>query len=746
MQRFDLRFAQRLASALAVALLFTVSTSGQTNNLLPLLRPVELKADEVPTVRPEQAIGLALDVDGADFVRRTAPDRFVLPLPRHNGERLELQLERYESYRGPIRLGRTTTEGYKEADYVPGITSYRIRNKQLHGVVILTPSGIFGVVRRGQRQFELSPVAGNTTGLHVWFEVSDLASPLSFACGTEDMAVRAMGMPPAERSATNLLECIEVALDVDAFTFNTFGSCTATADWALAMLSAVDGIYRTDLNDLVTLAATFVHIWEVTDPYAAVTNDGGGLLTAFRDEWESNPNFTSVPRDLTHYLTRRTNTGTGGIAYLDVVCFDSFAYGLSSALTSTTDYTGGYAWNLNVLAHELGHNLGANHTQWCGWSTGPIDNCAAYEGDALCDGYTSNPTAQVGTIMSYCHAISGGSVVLEFHPTVIAEGLEPAITSGISNCFGDCAPFESSCEVYGCTDPTACNYDPEAVIDNGSCAEIDLCGDCDGGNAACSGCLDEAACNYDSEAIVSDDNCAYPPAGVGCNCISEVVMNATLSAGQTANTLLADHTGNLSALDITMVFDNSNSSGTWPADMILRVDAPDGSCFEVGGYDDDLGCPNPTAFPSDWATTEPGTYSATLNVAEGLSGEGEWTFTLANGWTGSGPVGLDVTLNCEYLCEVPADVAGCYDPAACNFNPEATTDDGSCEYDSCAPSCPGDLDGDGLIAVSDVLLLLGDFGCLTPPAPACPGDANGDGASNVNDLLVILSSFGDFCG
>lgn len=743
-------FNTRFLAAISFFLLVIGGVHAQRNsveNLLPLLRPAAIEAKDIPTSRPEQTIGLALDVEAAEFVRRNAPDRFVLPLPALNGHRVQLKLERYESYRGPIRLGRTTADGFKEADYVPGVVSYRVRNKGLSGVVVLTPSGVFAAVRKGQRQFELSPVAGNEEGMHVWFEVSDLASPLSFACGTEDMAVRAMGMPPQERSSSQVLECVEVALDIDYFTYTQFGSdCVVAADWALAMLAAVDGIYRTELNDLITLSATFIHVWETTDPYASVTNDGGGLLTAFRDEWETNPNFTGVQRDITHFLTRRSNTGTGGIAYLDVVCYDTYAYGLSSALTSTTNYTGGYAWNLNVLAHELGHNFGANHTQWCGWSTGPIDNCAAYEGDALCDGYTSNPTAQVGTIMSYCHAISGGSVVLQFHPTVENEGLIPAITTGIGNCYGDCAPFESSCEVYGCTDPAACNYDPEAVVDNGSCAEIDLCGDCGGGNAACSGCTDEAACNFDAAATVSADVCSYPPAGLTCDCAATVSMVATLSAGQTATTPLPNHTGELATVGITMVFDNSSSTGTWPADQILRIDAPNGNCFEVGGYDDNLGCSNVTTFPPEWATNVPGTFVATLAISGDLSGDGEWAFTLANGWTGSGPVNLNVTLTPTFLCEIPADVPGCTDSVACNFNAEATSDDGSCEYLSCIPSCPGDLDGDGLIAVSDVLVLLGDFGCITPAEPDCLGDADNDGTTNVNDLLVILSSFGDSCG
>ena len=35
-------------------------------------------------------------------------------------------------------------------------------------------------------------------------------------------------------------------------------------------------------------------------------------------------------------------------------------------------------------------------------------------------------------------------------------------------------------DYYGCTDPTACNYDNEATIDDGSCVMPDVCGDCSG--------------------------------------------------------------------------------------------------------------------------------------------------------------------------------------------------------------------------------------------------------------------------
>ncbi len=63
---------------------------------------------------------------------------------------------------------------------------------------------------------------------------------------------------------------------------------------------------------------------------------------------------------------------------------------------------------------------------------------------------------------------------------------------------------------------------------------------------------------------------------------------------------------------------------------------------------------------------------------------------------------------------------------------------GSCE-DSNPESCPADLNGDGIVDVPDLLLLLGNWGpCFTP----CPSDLNGDGAVNVSDFLQLLAAWG----
>ena len=60
---------------------------------------------------------------------------------------------------------------------------------------------------------------------------------------------------------------------------------------------------------------------------------------------------------------------------------------------------------------------------------------------------------------------------------------------------------------YGCMDPTACNYDPTALLDDGSCVAFNECGGCEGEDLFCVGCTDEAACNFNVEATIDDGSC-----------------------------------------------------------------------------------------------------------------------------------------------------------------------------------------------------------------------------------------------
>ena len=59
-------------------------------------------------------------------------------------------------------------------------------------------------------------------------------------------------------------------------------------------------------------------------------------------------------------------------------------------------------------------------------------------------------------------------------------------------------------------------------------------------------------------------------------------------------------------------------------------------------------------------------------------------------------------------------VYGCPYDAATNYNPQANVDDLSCEFELVDNSCPADLDGDGSVTTTDLLSFLASFGanCL----------------------------------
>ena len=77
------------------------------------------------------------------------------------------------------------------------------------------------------------------------------------------------------------------------------------------------------------------------------------------------------------------------------------------------------------------------------------------------------------------------------------------------------ALYNTAAPIAGCTEEGACNYDLEAVIDDGSCLYADDCGECGGDSV--SGCTDSYACNYTEEASCDDGSCDYTCCpGPGC--------------------------------------------------------------------------------------------------------------------------------------------------------------------------------------------------------------------------------------
>lgn len=108
-------------------------------------------------------------------------------------------------------------------------------------------------------------------------------------------------------------------------------------------------------------------------------------------------------------------SGGGGVAWLNGLIFCQYGIinysGRMSYASIYTSYAAvpTYSWTITVLAHELGHQLGSNHTHDCVWNGNntQIDGCGNNAG------YTSGTCPNVGdpagggTVMSYCHLRGG---------------------------------------------------------------------------------------------------------------------------------------------------------------------------------------------------------------------------------------------------------------------------------------------------------------------------------------------------
>ena len=570
---------------------------------------------------------------------------------------------------------------------------------------------------------------------YVFFDVAQSAGTNTFTCAVQDQHNRMNRVQQTLARENSSPQCVEIALDVDNHTLGTFGNdCNAAVDWAVGVLAGVDLIYRSELNDLLSLQASYVNVWETPEPWASIT-DAGSMLETFRLAWLGGDyGLNGQTRDLVHLMTRRGNTGTGGIAYLNVACSNDYGFGFSSAMSAASNFVPlpSYSWNLDVVAHELGHNFGANHTHWCGWgggadhpsgtAGGAIDNCYDVEGSC-----GAGPSVSSGTIMSYCHLNANVGKTLQFHPIVEQQAFFPTINAN-PGCHGDCVELETSCN--GCTDVEACNFDPAATVDDGSCIVdgVDLTltlltdmfptettwsvVDANGNTMAAGGPYSELQTTYVEEFCV----------GGGCY---DLIFNDSYGDGMQANGVvgsyqLADEDGNVLAEIVSGANFGSQSIHNF--------------CITASVV---LGCTNPEACNYN-SSAEVDDDSCDFGLPAYLDADGDgFGQYLAQYFCGSTPPSGTVVVNGDcndanstMYPDAPGNAMGI------DNNCNGVIDAGEEEI-----VCPEDVNNDGTVSVADVLALLSGFGCLE----ACEYDVDGDEAISVADVLLVLSAFAQEC-
>ncbi len=213
--------------------------------------------------------------------------------------------------------------------------------------------------------------------------------------------------------------------------FLNAGSVQKAVDNFSSVFAQVAALY---IREGIIIQISSIKVWDTPDPYISMTSSSA-ILLAFATNNYLKPEASTY--DLGHFIdfSSGTHTNLGGIAYTGGLNNPNAKYGYSNIFGGVPS-TPSYSWTVGCIAHEIGHNFGSKHTQWCGWELsegvfGPIDSCAQCEPvNGVACRTAQDRKCIVGTIMSYCHicCCNGG---IDFS---LGFGLLPgnAIRSGLA--------------------------------------------------------------------------------------------------------------------------------------------------------------------------------------------------------------------------------------------------------------------------------------------------------------------------
>jgi hypothetical protein len=332
---------------------------------------------------------------------------------------------------------------------------------------------------------------------------------------------------------------------------------------------------------------------------------------------------------------------------------------------------------------------------------------------------------------------------------------------------------DESCEFescVGCTDEGACNFNDEATVDDDSCEYT-----------SCEGCTDEEACNYDPEALIDDGSCVFPGCTDGCACNFDPNACADDGSceyedvlGNCGGDCSSDLDGDDICDDVDECVGMMDSCGICNGPGAIFEcgcsDIPEGDCDCDGNQLDAIG-----VCGGDCLADEDGNGICDVDEVLGCTVEEACNYD-ANATLNDG--------SCDFLTCL---VFGCTDDAACNYDDNATVDNGTClELDACGvcgglgeafqcgcaniPEGDCDCDGNQLDALGvcggDCLadndgdgLCDAEQGCTYDDATNyneeatvddgtcewCRADLDGNGLIQLSDLLSFLAVYNTTC-
>ena len=254
----------------------------------------------------------------------------------------------------------------------PDIRSYTgvgLTDKNATVYFSLSPKGIQTMVFRSDSATEfIERFSGNQSVYELFDSNSRNKEDLPLSCSTKDVALSQQLLSKSSSTSANngVYKTLRLALACTAEYTTYFGGVPQALAAINATLTRVNGIFNRDLAvhlNLIANNAILIYTNATTDPYSPATSGANG---AWNLELQNDltSKIGNANYDIGHLFG--ASGGGGNAGCIGCVCqnptsSNDFAKG--SGYTSPADgKPEGDTFDIDFVAHEMGHQLGANHT------------------------------------------------------------------------------------------------------------------------------------------------------------------------------------------------------------------------------------------------------------------------------------------------------------------------------------------------------------------------------------------------
>ena len=194
---------------------------------------------------------------------------------------------------------------------------------------------------------------------------SDHLSQKSFAIKTGNRALSDSDFPNVASSGTRTYR---LALSATAEYTDSQGGTAGARSSMITSVNRINPIFSRDLGVTLELidAPDLIFSNNATDPFSN-PNNPNSLMRENGDYLSDQGRLDEF--DVGHVVSYKSNGGGSGVAFIETTCLNDvntsnlgLIKGLKAAGATTSSNPSGSTFDLVLLAHELGHQLGANHS------------------------------------------------------------------------------------------------------------------------------------------------------------------------------------------------------------------------------------------------------------------------------------------------------------------------------------------------------------------------------------------------